>query len=217
MKIVHAADLHVDSPLTGLARYEGAPVDQIRGATRRAFENLVQLCLDEEVQLLLLAGDLFDGEWKDYTTGLFFVGQLLRLKPAGIPVVLVKGNHDAASVVTRHLTLPSHVTELSSRAPETRLFEQLGIAVHGQSYAERAEYNNLAANYPDALPGCLNIGLLHTCVTGRAGHEPYAPCGLEGLLAKNYDYWALGHIHEREILHEDPWVVFPGNLQGRHM
>lgn len=217
MKIVHAADLHVDSPLTGLVRYQGAPVEQIRGATRRAFENLMQLCLDEEAKLLVLAGDLFDGEWKDYTTGLFFIGQLQRLKTAGTQVVLIRGNHDAASVVTRHLTLPSHVTELGATAPETKRFDDLGVAVHGQSYAERAEYKNLAASYPDALPGCLNIGLLHTCLTGRVGHEPYAPCGLDVLLAKNYDYWALGHVHEREVLHQDPWVVFPGNLQGRHM
>ncbi len=217
MKLVHAADLHIDSPLTGLARYEGAPVEQIRAATRRATENLVQLCVDQQASVLLLAGDLFDGDWKDYTTGLFFVQQMLRLKHAGVEVVLVRGNHDAASIVTKHLQLPDNVHQLSSEQPETKLFEELGIAVHGQSYARRAETDNIAANYPAAVPGCLNVGLLHTCVTGRPGHENYAPCGLDTLLAKDYDYWALGHIHEREVLHQTPWIVFPGNLQGRHI
>lgn len=217
MKLVHAADLHIDSPLTGLARYEGAPVGQIRAATRRAMENLVSYCVQQRVDLLLLAGDLFDGDWKDYSTGLFFVRQMLNLKQAGIAVVLVRGNHDAASVVTKHLRLPDNVVELSSSAPETRIYEDLGVAVHGQSYARRAEKDNLAAQYPDAVPGYVNIGLLHTCATGRPGHGNYAPCSLKTLLSKEYDYWALGHVHAREVLHEQPWVVFPGNLQSRHI
>src|SRR3989442_11412313 len=109
MKFVHAADLHVDSPLRGLERYEGAPVDRVRMATRRALENLMQLCLEEEAAFLLLAGDIFDGDWKDYGTGLFFVGQMRRMRAAGIPVYLVRGNHDAASQVTKYLVLPDNV------------------------------------------------------------------------------------------------------------
>ena len=117
MKFVHAADLHVDSPLRGLSRYEGAPVEAVRGATRRALENLVDLCLDEGASFLLLAGDIYDGDWKDYGTGLFFLHQLGRLRDANIPVVLVRGNHDAQSQITRHLRLPSHVHELSVNGP----------------------------------------------------------------------------------------------------
>lgn len=217
LKFVHAADLHIDSPLVGLDRYEGAPVEQIRKATRRAFANLVQLCIDEQVQLLLLAGDLFDGDWRDYSTGLYFVGQLQRLRQAEIPVILVRGNHDAASQVTQRLTYPDNVTELAADAPQSVVLERAGIVVHGQSYAHRAELRDLASGYPERLGGYLNIGLLHTAVTGRAGHEPYAPCRLETLRSKGYDYWALGHVHEREVLSEEPWVVFPGNLQARHM
>src|SRR5215470_1231925 len=103
MKIVHAADLHLDSPLRGLERYEGAPVERIRGATRRALENLVALCIEEQAALLLIAGDLYDGTWKDYATGLFFTAQLARLRAVGTQVVLVRGNHDAASNITRSL------------------------------------------------------------------------------------------------------------------
>jgi len=216
MKILHAADLHIDSPLRGLERYEGAPVAQIRGATRRAFENLVALCLSEDVDLLLLAGDVYDGDWKDYNTGLFFAAQLSRLRPAGIPVVIVRGNHDAQSQITRHLELPDNVRELDPRAPETARFEKLGVAVTGQSFATKAVTDDLAAGYPDAQPGFFNIALLHTALSGSEGHETYAPCSLETLISRGYDYWALGHVHKREVVCADPYVVFPGNLQGRH-
>jgi DNA repair exonuclease SbcCD nuclease subunit len=217
MKLVHAADLHIDSPLCGLERYPGAPVEEIRSATRRAMVNLVDLCERERASLLLLAGDLFDGEWRDYSTGLFFVEQMNRLCRAGVQVVSIRGNHDAASQVAKHLRLPSNVKELAHAAPETYVLEDLGIAVHGQSYGRREENDDLSAGYPDPLPGLLNIGLLHTAVGGRVGHENYAPCKLEALIAKGYDYWALGHVHQREVLSERPWVVFSGNLQGRHV
>ena len=216
MKFVHAADLHLDSPLRGLVRYEGAPVDRIRGATRRALQNLVDLCLAETVDLLLIAGDLYDGNWKDYSTGLFFAKEMSRLRHAGIPVVLIRGNHDAASQITKHLQLPDNVIELSTRKPETRILESLGVAVHGQGFGTRAVTEDLAVRYPDAVAGLLNIGLLHTCATGREGHENYAPCTVETLASKGYDYWALGHVHQREVVARDPWIVFPGNTQGRH-
>ncbi len=217
MKFVHAADLHIDSPLCGLERYPGAPVEEIRSATRRALVNLVELCEQEQVQLLLLAGDLFDGEWRDYSTGLFFVEQLSRLQRASVRVVTIRGNHDAASQVAKHLRQPPNVKELAHDAPETHLIAEVGVAVHGQSYGRREEFEDLSANYPDPVPGMLNIGMLHTAVGGRVGHESYAPCRLDALIAKGYDYWALGHVHQREVLHERPWVIFPGNLQGRHV
>jgi DNA repair exonuclease SbcCD nuclease subunit len=216
LKLVHAADLHVDSPLRGLLRYEGAPVAELRNATRRALENLVALCIDEQAALLLLAGDVFDGDWRDYSTGLFFAAQMARLQHAGIAVVSVRGNHDAHSQITKELRLPGNVYELSTRKPETVLFESLGIAVHGQGFGRRAVPEDLAASYPAPLSGLLNVGLLHTSLGGRPGHEPYAPTTLDVLRSKGYAYWALGHVHAREVVCQDPWVVFPGNLQGRH-
>ena len=216
LRIVHAADLHIDSPLRGLARYEGAPVERIRGATRRATENLVSFCIEQEAALLLIAGDLYDGKWRDFSTGLFFASQMARLGAAGVRVVWVRGNHDAASSIQRHLSLPSNVRELSVRAPETQVFDDLGVAVHGQGFARHDVKQELSAAYPEPHPGLLNLGLLHTSATGRPGHEPYAPCSVESLVSRGYDYWALGHVHQREVLHQEPWVVFSGNLQGRH-
>lgn len=216
MKFVHAADPHLDSPMKGLASYPGAPVEAMRGATRRAFESLIELCIDERADLLVIAGDVYDGDWKDFSTGLYLRSQLARLREEGIEVVLIRGNHDAASVVTRNLKLPGiHV--LPHDKPASVVLENVGAVVHGQSFATRAVSENLAAAYPEALPDLLNIGLLHTCLGGYAEHENYAPCQLDDLIGHGYHYWALGHIHERAVLHVDPHVVFAGNLQGRHM
>jgi len=216
VKFIHAADVHLDSPLRGLERYEGAPVDEIRGATRRAFENLIQLAIDEEVAFVLLAGDLYDGDWKDYNTGLFFTRQMARLQDAGIGVFVVAGNHDAASQITKTLRPPQNVRVFATRAPETVLLEDLGVAIHGQGFATRAVTEDLTRRYPLADPDLFNVGLLHTSLDGRPGHEVYAPCSLDGLRSRAYQYWALGHVHQREVVAEEPWVVFPGNTQGRH-
>lgn len=217
MKIVHAADLHLDSPLRGLSSYEGAPVEAIRSATRRALGALVDLCVEEEAALLLIAGDLYDGDFRDYSTALYFLEQVARLKQVGTKVVWLRGNHDAANKMTRHLQSAEHVSELSVSAAETVVFEELGIAVHGRGYESRDVTENIALTYPPPLSGLLNFGLLHTALDGREGHAPYAPCTVSQLISRGYDYWALGHIHKREVVNEEPFVVFPGNLQGRHI
>ncbi|HEX7451325.1 MAG TPA: DNA repair exonuclease [Polyangiaceae bacterium] len=216
MKFVHAADLHLDSPLSGLSKYEGAPVEQIRGATRRALENLVKLCLSEGAELLVIAGDLYDGDWRDYSTGLFFNKQMSALRAGNVRVVWIRGNHDAASKLTAHLHLPENVGELSYKKPDTFALEDLGVAVHGQGFETRDVTSDLSSRYPEPRRGLFNIGLLHTALEGRAGHATYAPCRLSALVDRGYDYFALGHVHTREVLSEQPWIVFPGNLQGRH-
>jgi exonuclease SbcD len=216
-KMVHAADLHLDSPLTGLVRYEGAPVEEVRGATRRALANLVSLCLDEQAKLLLLAGDLYDGDWRDYSTGLFFSAQMERLREVGTRVVWIRGNHDAQSKLTHHLSLGEHCHELSTKRPSTLELPELDVAVHGQGFATPAVTDDLSAAYPEPVRGALNVGLLHTALSGRRGHAPYAPCDAVSLAHRGYDYWALGHVHQREVVSEAPHIVFPGNLQGRHV
>ncbi len=217
MKFIHAADIHLDSAMRGLERYAGAPVDEIRGATRRAFDNLVGLAVDEGVELVLLAGDLYDGDWKDYNTGLYLAERMGRLRDAGIRVFVVAGNHDAASQITRHLRLPDNVFSLSTREPQRVVLDDLGVAINGQGFSSRAVTEDIAAAYPQGDPQLFDIGLLHTCLEGRPGHERYAPCTLGGLRSKGYQYWALGHIHRREIVSRDPWILFPGNTQGRHV
>lgn len=216
-KFIHAADIHLDSPLRGLERYEGAPIEEIRGATRQALENLVALAIEEGVAFVLIVGDLYDGDWKDYNTPLFFNKQMSRLRREDIQVFVVAGNHDADSRLTKQLSTMKNVTFLSTRKVETVVLEKHGVAIHGRGYPKRKVTDDISAAYPKAQKGLFNIGLLHTAVDGRVGHEPYAPCTVEGLCDKGYQYWALGHVHSREILHAEPWIVFPGCIQGRHV
>ncbi len=218
MKFIHAADLHIDSPMRGLDSYEGAPVALLRGATRRALMGLVDLALREQVDLVVLAGDIFDRELGDFSAALFFREQMIRLTGAGIRVFVVKGNHDAEGQISKRLPDVPGVHVFSAHHAEVIDLPYLGVAVHGKSFPERVVSVDLVPSYQDAIAGRFNIGVLHTSLTGRPGHDPYAPTDVPTLVAKNYDYFALGHIHAREVVREaNPRIVFPGNLQGRHV
>ena len=208
---LHAADLHLDSPLRGLD--PNAPVGKIRAATRDALALMVDTAIERHVAFVVLAGDLYDGDARDWHTGQFLVDQLARLTRAKIEIVAISGNHDAEQVVTRKFALPYM---LGAKRPETRLLHSVPVAVHGQSFATRAVTDNLVLNYPARREGLFNIGLLHTAC-GLGGHENYAPCSVADLDRLEYEYWALGHVHMRQTLCKAPWVVFPGNLQGRHV
>ena len=216
-KFIHAADIHLDSPLRGLSRYESAPEQAIRDACRRAFENLVDLAIEEKVAFVLLAGDLYDGDWKDYSTGIFLSRQMGRLDRNNIPVFSVAGNHDAANRMTKALDPPANMKIFSARKVESVKVDGLGVVIHGQSFGAQHVDENLAAGFPNAEKNMLNIGLLHTSLDGREGHAVYAPCAMDDLFSKNYQYWALGHIHKQEIVSKVPWIVFPGCIQGRHI
>jgi len=216
-RFIHTADIHLDSPLRGLAGYEGPAVERIRTATRQAFDNLISEAIDQKVGFVVIAGDLYDGDWRDYQTGLFFSRQMGRLAAADIPAFVLHGNHDAESQITRRLILPGGVNVFSTRKPETFTIEELGVALHGQSFRQRDITDNLVPAYPVPVAGAFNIGVLHTGMGGMGGHANYAPCTVDDLVAKGYDYWALGHVHHGVVLHQNPHVVFPGNLQGRHI
>ena len=216
MRFIHASDLHIDSPLRGLDRYEGAPVERLRTATRSSLERLVDKSVSERVDFVLFAGDIYDRDWQDFHTGLFFRQQMVRLGRTGIRVFIVQGNHDAQGVISKQLALPPNVTVFSSRSAQTIRIDELSVAIHGRSFPERAVDEDLVPSYPAPVPGFFNIGMLHTSLTGRVGHDTYAPTDIPTLIAKGYDYWALGHVHAREVVCEQPRIVFPGNLQGRH-
>ena len=216
-QFLHAADIHLDSPLVGLAGVEGRVAERIRSAPRAAFEALVERAIEDEVDFLVIAGDLYDGTWRDYKTGLFFAEQMGRLNQARIPVYLLHGNHDAESQITKPLMLPENVSVFGTRNAETFRIEELNVALHGQSFRERAVTDNLVPDYPAPIAGAFNIGVLHTALGGMGEHANYAPCSVPELLAKGYDYWALGHVHQKRVLNERPHIVFPGNLQGRHV
>src|SRR5262249_25263593 len=151
-------------------------------------------------------------------TAAFLRGELARLGKAGIRAVLIKGNHDAESRITAALSLPDNARVLREDRPETVVFDDLPqrTAIHGQSFRAGPIAENLAAAYPPPVKGALNIGLLHTSLGGHAEHAAYAPCSEGDLRTRGYGYWALGHIHKGAVVARDPWIVYPGNIQGRH-
>ena len=212
---IHAADLHLGSPLSSLATRDADLARRLASAGRQAFEDLVSQAIERAVAFVVVAGDVYDGDWADTTIGLFFARQVARLDRAGIPTVLVRGNHDAESVITRSITLPAWVHVFPSARASTLRLDALRVAIHGRSFQGRAVEENLSLTYPAAVAGWFNLGVLHTSCTGHAAHETYAPCSVADLAARGYESWALGHIHEYAELSRDPWIVFPGNLQGR--
>jgi DNA repair exonuclease SbcCD nuclease subunit len=214
-RFIHAADLHLGSPFKGLSVKDEQLAALFSSATRQAVTLLVSRAVELAVDFVVIAGDIYDGDWKDNKVGLFFNREMGRLQRAGIPVYLIRGNHDAESVITKTITLPDNVHEFATSKPSTFLIDEKKVALHGQGFTDRAAYENLAIGYPSAIAGWYNIGVLHTSMTGREGHEAYAPCSVDDLRSRAYDYWALGHVHEFEIVASDPLVVFPGNLQGR--
>lgn len=217
MKFIHAADIHLDSPLNGLSAYPDAPASQLRSATRDAFTALVDYALEEGVDFMVIAGDLYDGSWRDYNTGIFFCKEMGRLKRAEIAVFVLFGNHDAESEMTKKLDFPDNVSVFSANKPVTFQIENIAVALHGQSFKQKETTSNLVIGYPTALPGKFNIGVLHTALEGYSAHASYAPCTLNELHAKGYQYWALGHVHEFEQWTGASTIVFPGNLQGRNI
>ena len=216
MRFIHAADIHLDSPLRGLSAYADAPAAQLRGASREAFRQLVTRAIDERVDFIVIAGDLYDGDWPDFNTGLFFCAEMGRLQRAGIAAFVLFGNHDAESQMTRALRLPDNVHRFSATECQVHVIDHLKVALHGRSFRLRDTTENLVPGYGAPLRDHFNIGVLHTALQGGYGeHANYAPCTLDELHAKGYDYWALGHVHEHRLWTGRSTLCFPGNLQGR--
>ncbi|MBI1324815.1 DNA repair exonuclease [bacterium] len=222
IRFIHAADIHLDSLMKGI-RSESAGIDPaaFRLSTRHALRNLVDWAIREKVDFVTLGGDNFDGDWKDFTTGLYFNSEMARLTESGIPVVSISGNHDAASQISRSLNWPNRFRKLDDHSPE--VYEPVeGVRVIGQGFRTKAVTENLAARYPanDSATGIM-IGLLHTSLAGvpRDGHDNYAPCELADLRSKRYHFWGLGHIHKSSWMEGpgDMPILYPGNLQGRHI
>lgn len=212
---VHAADIHLDRSLPALL--DSRATHPFALAPRLAFTSLIDFVIESDAAFLVLAGDVYDGAWKDVSTGLFFHQQVGRLRSRGVPVYLLHGNHDAVSAMPKTLVSPDNVRLFSTRSAESFEFEPLHIHLHGQSFAQADTRENLASAYPRPVPGCVNIGVLHTALAGYPPHSPYAPCTVEQLQGHGYDYWALGHVHQHKVLGIAPHIVFPGNLQALHI
>jgi DNA repair protein SbcD/Mre11 len=219
---VHAADLHLDTPFTGLGRVDEALAGRLRSASLEAFDALVELTLERGADLLLLAGDVYDGAERGVRAQLAVQRGLTRLAEAGVVTCIVAGNHDPLDGWSAISSWPAGVVEFGHEAPgivEVERDGRLLAVVTGISYRERAEMRNLAAMLTRTDAEVPHIGLLHVSVGDHPEHSNYAPCSVEDLRRGGMDYWALGHIHRRQVVLDGsdggPWAVYPGNLQGR--
>jgi DNA repair exonuclease SbcCD nuclease subunit len=182
LTFLHAADIHLDSPLRRLQQYDDATATRLRAATRVALANLVDLAIAENVAFVVIAGDLYDGDWDDVRTGLYFVQQMRRLKDAEIAVFAIAGNHDAATKMTYNVPLPDNVTVFGHRVAETVRLDDIGVAIHGRSFATQSVTENLAVSYPTAIPDLFNIGILHTSLAPfRISGTRVSTTGLSGM------------------------------------
>ncbi|MFD0588145.1 exonuclease SbcCD subunit D [Paenibacillus sp. GCM10027627] len=219
-RFIHAADLHLDSPFRGLAKAPEIVRKGLADATFAALNRLTDMAILQRVDFIVIAGDLFDEADRSLKAQIALVKEWERLAAAGIAVFAIHGNHDHLGGRRARLELPPSVhifgaAEVSSCPAFTKSGE-LAAYIYGVSYGERAVSRNLAAEYITSPGGPYHIALLHGNVGGHPSHDPYAPCTLEELVKSGFQYWALGHIHKREVLHEYPHVVYSGNLQGRH-
>ncbi|MEY8881116.1 exonuclease SbcCD subunit D [Donghicola sp. XS_ASV15] len=214
MKILHTADIHLDSPLKSLALRNEDLRTKVQSATRTALVRLVDSAIDLEVAALLISGDLYDSAERSAKTAAFLSGQMERLRSAGIPVFYIKGNHDAENPITGEVALPENVHVFGARGGKVKI-PQSDVWIHGVSFSSKHAPDSLLPKFGEPVPDAVNIAMLHTSLSGAVGHDPYAPCTLNQLRDLGFDYWALGHVHKRQIHSQNPWVVMPGIPQGR--
>ena len=219
-RFVHAADLHLDTPFEGIGKLSPDIQRALQDASLDAFDNLINLCISERVAFLLLAGDIYDGADRGVRAQLQFSRGLQRLADLGIKTFIIHGNHDPLDGWSAVRKWPEGVTIFDSRTVGSVSVEVDGrsiATIHGISYPTRMVTDNLALQYQrGSTSSGVQIGLLHCTVGSSTDHASYSPCTLNDLLDRGMDYWALGHIHKRQVLHTGhPWVVYPGNLQGR--
>ena len=215
VKILHTADIHLDSPLKTLALRNADLATRIHSATRQAFSRIIDTAITEDVAALLIAGDLFDGAQRSARTAAFLTRELDRLRHANIRVFYIKGNHDAENPITGEMDLPENVHVFDGRGGKVQLNDQVWI--HGVSFAGKHAPDSLLPKFPAPVAGAVNIAMLHTSLAGAAGHDTYAPCSVAELRNMGFDYWALGHVHKRQVHAMDPPIIMPGMPQGRDM
>ena len=222
-KFIHTADLHLDSPFRGISEIDPELSLSLTEATFKAFSSIVDICIKEDVLFLLISGDIYDGENRSLRAQLRFRNELLRLRDAGIKVFIAHGNHDPMDGWSANLEWPENVHIFSGKNVESITIDQQGdtaAVIHGISFSTRKITSNLSRKFPvtsSKAKDIFSIGMLHCLVQGSMGHDSYSPCSLNDLISRNYDYWALGHVHNRAVLNkENPVVIYSGNPQGLH-
>lgn len=215
---IHTADLHLDSPMVGLRHLPDKLFQQLRESTFTAFSNVIDVAIEKQVDFVIIAGDLFDSEDRSVRAQVRFRKEMERLNTHHIQAFIIHGNHDHLSATWTMIEMPSNVHVFSENV-EMKIFHKnndTSVHLYGFSYRERHLYEDMTTQFKKQGTADFHIGLLHGHAEGVSEHSRYAPFQVEKLLEKQFDYWALGHIHKQAILHKDPYIVYPGNIQGRN-
>lgn len=214
MRILVSADIHLGSPIRSVALRNPELGDRLKQASRDTFVEIVDLAISEQVNALVLAGDIFDNGYPDLRSRAFLITQLVRASDAGVPTVLIRGNHDALLDHHAHGELGRDIHLLHKGAPTVEIGD---AAFHGLSFYAKHVEKSFLPDYPAPVPGKRNVGLMHTSLDGAQDHDPYAPCAERDLMAHGFDLWCLGHIHAPfERIDGSTLAVMPGIPQPRH-
>lgn len=220
-KFLHAADLHLDSPVQIRSASGSSILPKLSTATLDSFTDLCVFASDEHVDFIVLAGDVYDGIERGLRAQLRLFREISNLRDLGINVYMVHGNHDPI-VGSKEIAMkwPDNLY-VFPKSPKTFDLVKDGQVygrITGMSYESKHETRNLALQFPEVIGSNLfEIAVLHANIGSANEHANYAPATLDDLLSKGYDYWALGHIHKRTVLNDKPKVIYPGNLQGLHL
>jgi DNA repair protein SbcD/Mre11 len=218
ISFIHAADLHLDSPMVGLKHLPANILSRVRESTFAALERLIAAAIEKNVDFVILAGDLYDGEDRSLRAQSRFRNEMQKLLQKDIPVYVIHGNHDHLNGSWVHLDMPSNVHIFGSEVEMKAFHTKRGETIHlyGFSYLQRHILDKRIDEYRKQEPADFHIGILHGNEGGGTDHDNYAPFSIKDLYEKQFDYWALGHIHKRTILSDHPPIIYPGNLQGRN-
>ncbi|WP_125591011.1 metallophosphoesterase family protein [Companilactobacillus jidongensis] len=214
MKFIHAADLHLDTPFVSISNFSNSLQEELKKSTYTAADKVFETAVTEEVDFVILAGDTYDNTERTLSAQIYLQGQFERLREHGIKVYLVYGNHDYYRNDFSVIKMPDNVTIFGDEVTTSEMTASDGqhVGITGFSYYQNHISDDMVANYSARGNYDYQIGILHAGI----GDGNYAPFTVNELLTKGYDYWALGHIHKREILHKNPMIIYAGDTQGRN-
>lgn len=219
IKFLHIADLHLDSPFIGLSTLPQSLYSAVQESTFLSLERIITLAIKEKVDFVLIAGDIYDSEDQSVRAQARFLKEMKRLEEANIRAFVIHGNHDFIEKHKEKLLLPDNVYVFPEQVEMATLETNQGVKVHiyGFSYGERHMRTSRVAEYNVQQEADFHIALLHGSeLTSSEEHDVYAPFQIQEIIKKGFDYWALGHIHKRQLLTESPSIYYPGNIQGRN-
>ena len=219
-RFIHCSDLHIDSPFRGFSAIHPEWAERLRDAPLQSFLNIVDLAVREQVDAVIIAGDVFDGADKSLHAQFKFRQGLQTLSDHKIPAFIAHGNHDPLNSWSTTLKWPDGATVFSGSGVHSFPVVKDGQTlahIYGTSFPERDVFDNLALQFQRQQDSGFAVAVLHANVGGHPDHDPYAPCAVDDLVSRGMDYWALGHIHTRAVVREGhPAIVYCGNSQGRY-